>query len=1160
MNLKGLYVFCAVITAINSLSQSDLIQIRELIETNIIRLSKTFNGDISTINNFYRILVSVFELFNDLLVELDTPAVSNQLQLFEDEDTVPNDCLGIVGQMLIEYTDIPNDGSLTYLNIGTISSLTVTLDNQLYLILTVIYNNGRETIQEVHNTGSPTIVIDFYEIKHNNTFQEVKTSIYYVNFINFVLEYTVHEIEDIIVTRNINRYNQWSTQQRSRSRIAFIQQEAIDPDIRNEQLQESAILAKLHDAADTLEYYGISFLREYYIAYFQYTIYAETQKLDPEFYDDPLEKNVIYINRIVQALWRQVELAPRYAQEAKPEGLLYPSVVQDLFVQFRPFIRGSIPSAAVQLNPISTTVQCITRGPTSAIGALNCVQNPLQTVYTYPQDLRTIDVGDITINLEPNQYIILRLRIISTGNCNFQWTVRQLNINFFCSSCSGPNLICLESNNRYNNRASALNDYSFDMNNIEVYDAYYVNEGISSAIYDLNPTGQLIINTRLRQRLFVLQTPSVAEYTINGVTRPVIKFNNIQFNLGTIFLSNRDICATFVQTATLVTPRCDNTYDWNYLFNIPGNSLATGTGVKVCNNLPFRFGVQRCPWGPSALLPRYNFAWMNIIDQLQELNMFNVTSFQYINFRYNYNTERILTNAPIASYNSAIDDLAQLIIDEGNRLDALEDRVERIEDYIIESSKITIWDVLNIATNLYDVAGIIRDSAKLIRTASNQARKSLRGSFKQNNVAFDIGNKIDSLTRVTRNNQFNPVEAINYGSIYDTIHGFRKTSISNPTIRNSNLDNIITPRVLHDNNFNLPSTSLDVKDLINTNNVISMTTQKSFMDRLRDPKTGTNGDIMPYGVVETLASPIEQLGPLGKFGYNRDISNPSLSNFNTNSKSTYLFHTSVRTKSFELDINNKWVFSTRYSGIGEPSVLGATTMPHQIKVGYLKIEYDLKAGTGNTVSLTRRNWNQVYKNDVETYTELDIDNLFKAFSSSKTYRERQNESTDWKWLYISFAAEQKYNQRKVIQTQPIANPLYLKFMDRLFDINFRDGRLSGFKYNLLNQNCQTFAKTQSQLLTRGITNVQINDQGLLGFLENYKQIARREFSLSSGMTETSWGSTSFVVRALEYSKSNICYYAKINNMSSNIKIKKNRYSILDKAYKNDNTIRTVICT
>lgn len=464
----------------------------------------------------------------------------------------------------------------------------------------------------------------------------------------------------------------------------------------------------------------------------------------------------------------------------------------------------------------------------------------------------------------------------------------------------------------------------------------------------------------------------------------------------------------------------------------------------------------------------------------------------------------------------------------GTRIDDIDTRLSTVEDIL--SPSFSIWNVVEIIGTVSDFISMANSFRKYIKQFSKAS--SINFKIAKDINSPTIGNTLaDDLIECINpkiNQNLDIAENVKYSSFYDIAHGYQKVNSKN---KDKNFIELIEKEIKDYKEFtSFKVIDDDINDFLISNNVLSTKIKSDLYKVIDEPYL--SGEVQRFGVIESYSSPLDTLGSVGKYVHFKAKNLPSTKNFNSNTCIRYPFHTSARMRQVELNKDKEWIYTVRYTGIADESILGKSGRSKNVKVGYVKQDYAIKKRDGKFY-LDLKSWKDTEKAYGVNYNELDVDNLFKQFTSKKVYNEFKNENTDFKWNFVEQKIKIKYNNRNLLQSVPIQNEAFFKVVDKFFDVNFIDGKFSPYKYNLLTQNCQTYVKVFTQLATQGFINdLNINDEGLAKFIDEFKNVAKNY--MTSGNFKQN-------VASLE-SVSNIKLFHKIIKISkTNLKSKNNVY-------------------
>ena len=254
------------------------------------------------------------------------------------------------------------------------------------------------------------------------------------------------------------------------------------------------------------------------------------------------------------------------------------------------------------------------------------------------------------------------------------------------------------------------------------------------------------------------------------------------------------------------------------------------------------------------------------------------------------------------------------------------------------------------------------------------------------------------------------------------------------------------------------SEPLEFKRLMESNEICF-----DIVQNVLGEKTLNSWDPWKPATLFVLSSPIALSGISGVSShqsYHSRIdhsSTPGCTNFLTKKIQNLLLHTSIVIKIFEIEPDGTIILNTRFAGVSEPSIHGATRAFdfNNIKIGYIKIQEKVESNG----KLTLRNWNETKITPGEMYTEQDIKNLYSAFENTI-----ECEDLNGMWKEI-IRQTRKLSRRSIIDQAQIKTSKYLNILDHSMWFSEKHK----LKYNLLKNNCQTFVLIFSDFVKAGST-------------------------------------------------------------------------------------------
>lgn len=448
--------------------------------------------------------------------------------------------------------------------------------------------------------------------------------------------------------------------------------------------------------------------------------------------------------------------------------------------------------------------------------------------------------------------------------------------------------------------------------------------------------------------------------------------------------------------------------------------------------------------------------------------------------------------------NPRLDDIEQQLVELEYRLSGLEERVDNVEQALQQQN--SIWDILfsiiGVVSTIGDVAGVLFKSIKTKKFTSKNVDKQLNmpGSSTTKpdaKIITDISENLHNKFELEKSSTYDVIDTLYNSDIYAISHGYKKKEIIEPESK-INPHQLIT---VSDFINEAGVISDDVKQLMSFNPIFNAHIQSVVfkdMDLKSFLKLGTNS---PYGSVVVYNSPLKPLSSVGKVlnkfwgkSENLDINNKKAKAFLNNNYQKYPFHTAVVTNTIEPDELNRLCYVRRYSGIAEPSVLS----PSDVRadgaiIGHVKFEYIVSHNKGEKPTL--KNWDETLLND-RYYSEDDVNNIFKQMFIVDDNSMGYNVNEKWELLEQYFRID--YENRRVLDSVPIFNSMYVKLLDSLFDFNTAGGN---WKYDVLSSNCQHFAKIYSKLASAGFHNIPgISDSDFTDFVNVFRNKVKQFYS------------------------------------------------------------------
>lgn len=458
------------------------------------------------------------------------------------------------------------------------------------------------------------------------------------------------------------------------------------------------------------------------------------------------------------------------------------------------------------------------------------------------------------------------------------------------------------------------------------------------------------------------------------------------------------------------------------------------------------------------------------------------------------NYESLGSNDPdIQEFDVRYDDIINQMSLFDQRLENVEEAVVDMAQFIEEAEEPSPWDIVDQTLGLLDLGDLVYSATKLVGSMVRKSFSFIKSKISQSitvskqwteRLKIKWNNRYKS--HITSNSVYSPINAVEKGSVYNYVGNYKLKKIeSNVPI----VETFAEYKDLFDGITN--KLKNDVISLSQLNSGAYLRIQEMAFDKLIDfyNKFRLNNTDVPFGAVFVHTSPIDLIKPIGgKYlseRYSREVNNIFLSNRNV----IYPFHTSF--SSFNIETrDNDLILVRRFGGISEASTVGPTNIKNpKVKIGLIRFEYKIDS-VGKFKAM---NWNETYKFMTDVYTESDVDNLFKSFLTTNVYEKYKNLSTDEKWTYLLYTTERKYAKRNIVDGVPIANPMYLRQLDRLFDYNTM---YNNFNYNLLTRNCQSFVKSYIELATNGMSTNYIKDKNYENFVDYFTRDVEKYLRVS----------------------------------------------------------------
>lgn len=486
----------------------------------------------------------------------------------------------------------------------------------------------------------------------------------------------------------------------------------------------------------------------------------------------------------------------------------------------------------------------------------------------------------------------------------------------------------------------------------------------------------------------------------------------------------------------------------------------------------------------SSLNP-YNFELTIAYDETKSSNVFSVAK---VSINRNNN------GYPFSQQNS-LNILAFQLNSLANDVQQLEDRIENLENVVYQNNKGFFWFIQS-ALSIVDIAFNVAElgkSAVQISTASFSAMKRPAINSK-NPLAAQFKAKHEKSKQTA---SYSIVDSVEAASQVSYLQGHNKRYFKNDALKTKKIDEF----TIHD----IVKNKQDFRELSELNPTIYAKMQSEFFDSISTSNSlNTDFTRYPFGCVSVHKSPIDvPIGkPATKFLSKKTTGTQAGRSFLSNDQQRFPFHTSVSSVSVEIRSDDRIVLNTRFTGVAEPSVIGPTNAKNpRVKVGYIKIQHEIITDpiTGKS-TLHLLPWQQTEIVPGTKYQSSDVDGLFTSFFPKQ---KQSSLTTDEKWQLIAFQTSDRINTRNVIDSVPLQSNIFFGALD---DLMFFSKNGDSFKYNLLNNNCQTYAKAFAQMATVGSSNMDLVASDFRAFSLRVADFAQDYFRNSPAMQLSSLAS------------------------------------------------------
>lgn len=430
----------------------------------------------------------------------------------------------------------------------------------------------------------------------------------------------------------------------------------------------------------------------------------------------------------------------------------------------------------------------------------------------------------------------------------------------------------------------------------------------------------------------------------------------------------------------------------------------------------------------------------------------------------------------------------------------IEERVVALEDVVYQNNHDFWWFVSNsfsMVDMAFNVVELTKAGTAVVRSARNTMKKKTRADRKP--LAHQFALKQQESRQA---NSYSVLSAVDAAAQVNLLQGHRKHSYYEPRAAHLDIADLDVHAVVKNKR--------DLRDIMELNSAcyahIQSTMYASLAINHRDFAR------QPFGRVAVHKSPIDVpvAKPAMKFISDHYKTTQSGRAFLANDHQRFPFHTSVSSNSVEIRKDGVFVLNTRFSGVAEPSVVGPTNAKNpRVKVGYVKIQHKLEVQSDGSSTLQLLPWHETQITPGVFYTKQDVDQLFASFYSKRSHNAAL--STDEKWELVVHKTAKRINSRNTIDSVPLQSNIYLNTLD---DMMFFSKNGGNFKYNLLNNNCQTYARAFAQLASSGNTHLDLVASDFRSFAQQVAEMAQQYFAGSPTMALPA--SVATAVRALAF--------------------------------------------
>lgn len=424
-----------------------------------------------------------------------------------------------------------------------------------------------------------------------------------------------------------------------------------------------------------------------------------------------------------------------------------------------------------------------------------------------------------------------------------------------------------------------------------------------------------------------------------------------------------------------------------------------------------------------------------------------------------------------------------------NEVAALDERVGNLEAAVFQTQHSFAWFLTN-SLNILDFAFNAAEMAKVLIPVQKHNRNTLkRLNYEDKNpLAKQFEEKTKTSKKATT---YSILEAADSTSQVNILQNHKKNYFYQPAASKISPQDVNLKEVLNNKK--------DIREVMELNSVVYSKVQTLFFDSLGKQETN-NYDFtkQPFGLVTIHKSPIEV--PIGKratkYISSHNAGTQSGRAFLSNDQQRFPFHTSVSSSVVEIRNDNKVVLNTRFTGIAEPSIIGPTNAKNpRVKIGYVKVQHEIITFPDDTSTLKLIPWHNTEITPGVFYKSEDVDYLYSSFFP----KQKMTLSQDQKWELIAHKTTKKINSRNSIDSVPLQSNIFLGTLDELMFFSKEGGN---FKYDLLNNNCQTYARAFAQLATNGNTQMDLIASDFRDFAQRVATFAEKYFQQSPAMQKS----------------------------------------------------------